>query len=233
MKNNTFTYLLYAVIGLLIVFAGYLAIEHKKEQTRKAEEMARDQEQLSRTLSQNGTIDTTSGNGSAYIGEKTTTPTGSTTVPTADKNGIEQDVPTSSTAAQPKAAPTATQPAPKSAAPAPTAPKPTALAPAPVTGSKTLAPKTGAGVAPKTVAPPAPSGRFHVVAGVFSQVANARSEMERMVKLGYRNAEVVKIKDGEWRVVVHRAKSRTEALEYKGDLERHGIDAQIKDTASK
>jgi cell division protein FtsN len=223
MKNNTFTYLLYAVLGLLILFAGYLAIEHKKEQTRKAEEMARDQEQLSRTLSQNGTIDTTSGKGSAYVGEQSPTPTGSTSVPTADKNGIEQDMPTKPTAAQPKSTAAPLTPT--------TQPKPTALAP--VADSKTLAPKTGAGIAPKTIAPPAPSGRFHVVAGVFSQVANARSEMERLVKLGYRNAEVVKIKEGQWRVVVHRAKSRTEALEYKGDLERHGIDAQIKDTASK
>jgi cell division septation protein DedD len=228
MKNNTFTYLLYALLGLLILFGGYLAIEHKKEQTRKAEEMAKDQEQLTRSIGENAVIDTTAGKGSAYVGDKPTTPV-------ADKNGIEQDGPAQPTAAPApapgKAAPTATQPTPTTAKPI--APKP--VAPTATAPTGTQAPKitTGGTTSPKSIAPPAPSGRYHVVAGVFSQVANARSEMERMVKMGYRDAEVVKVKEGVWRVVVHRAKSRQEAEQYEADLERHGVDAQIKDTASK
>lgn len=223
-SNNLFTYLLYALLGVLLLAAGYFALEKRKEAAQRAEELRRDAEQLERTLSGIESVDTSSAEGSAFVGESTP----KTTTGKADKNGIEDD-PTPASATKPA---TTTQSA--------TAAKPTTATktPAPTTQSPTTAATTSKGVTttatkPKSTTPPANNGRFLVVVGAFGNVANARTEMERFVKMGYRDAEVVKYKSNMWRVVAKRCTKRSEAEQYEGDLERHGIDAMVVDANKK
>ena len=57
--------------------------------------------------------------------------------------------------------------------------------------------------------------------------------MEKFVKMGYREAEVMKYKNNLWRVVVKRCKTRTEAVKYETDLARNGMDAMVVDSYKK
>ena len=212
-SNNLFTYLLYALLGLLVLAAGYLALEKSKRDAQIAEERKRDYEQLNQTIKEYGYADTTQSGSSGYVGENTPKST-------ADKNGIEQEP---AAAADKK---TATQTPSATTTPKTT----TATQPAKTTTGSTLVAKGG--TTPKQVAP-STSGRYHLVVGAFGSIENARSEMERFVKMGFRDAEVVKYKKDLWRVIAKRYKSRTEAEKFEGELERSGIDAMVVDSYKK
>jgi cell division protein FtsN len=213
-SNNFFTYLLYALLGLLVLAAGYLALDKSKKDAQIAEELKKDYEQLNQTIKENGYVDNTQTNSSTYVGES------DKTKPTADKNGIEDGATTKTSKPTASATKSTTASATKPIAPT--------AKPAPPTQ---LVAKGGA--VPKQKAVPTNSGRYHLVVGAFSQVENARIEMERFVKMGYRDAEVVKYKTDLWRVVAKRCKSRAEAEKYEGDLARNGIDAMVVDSYKK
>lgn len=218
-SNNTFTYVLYALLGVLLIAAGYLALERRKENALKAEEMRRDQEQLERTLSGMSEVSADTVSGSAYVGE-------STKKPAASKDGIE-DEPATKTPATTK--PAATTTATKPAATTTAAAKPATTTAAP---TKLLVAKGGTTTTPKSVAP-IKTGRYLVVVGAYGQLENARSAMERFVKMGYRDAEVIKYKTDMWRVVAARCAKASAAAEYETDLERQGIDAMVVDSYKK
>lgn len=227
-SNNLFTYVLYALLGVLLLTVGYLALEKRKEQARKDEEMRRDREQLERSLADLNTVgDTASAGQSAYVGES------ATKKPAANANGIE-DEPAASTAKSSTAKP-ATAPAPltKPVTSATTASKPVTTT-KPVTDPKKLVAKsvTTTTTSKQSVAP-STSGRYLVVVGAFSQVENARTEMEKYVKMGYQDAEVVKYKTDLWRVIAKRCAKRTDAQKIEADLEKRGVDAMVVDGYAK
>lgn len=211
-SGNLFTYLLYALLGLLICVAGYLVLERRKEAKLKEEERKRDELELQQTM-QNLGMNTGDSITSSYVGESTSPK------PKADKNGIEED-PTPST----KQPATTTA---KPAAPTASTAKPAAT-PAPATSNSKQLVSKGAATTPKSVAP-SNTGRYQVVVGAFSQVENARAEMEKLVKMGYRDAEVIKYKTNMWRVLAKRTSNKSEAERLETDLERTGQDAMVVD----
>ncbi len=223
-SNNFFTYLLYALLGVLVIAAAYLALDKSKKDAQIAEERKKDYEQLNQTIKQYGYVDTLQSNSSSYAGE--------TTTPAADKNGIEDGGTAKTAPTTTKTAPTTTAtkttPAPKPTTTAP--PKPT-VAPTTTTANTKLVAKGG--TTPKQTVAPSNTGRYHLVVGAFGQIENARTEMERFVKMGYRDAEVVKYKTDMWRVIAKRCKSRADAEKYEGDLARQGIDAMVVDSYKK
>lgn len=226
-SNNVFTYLLYALLGVLLLSVGYLALEKRKESARKAEELRKDSEQLERSMSDLNSVGdtTTSTTGSAYVGET------SGKKPTANSNGIE-DEPTAAkpaTTTKPTTA-AATKPTTTTAKPAPTTPKTGTTV---VSDPKKLVAKGGTVAGAKQSIAPSNNGRYLVVVGAFSQIENARSEMENLVKMGYQDAEVIKYKNDLWRLIAKRCSNRTDAQKYEGDLERHGVDAMIVDGFAK
>jgi cell division septation protein DedD len=226
-SGNLFTYLLYALLGLLICVAGYLVLERRKENALKEQERLRDEQELNQTMRSMG-LNASDTTGSTYTGERTTT---AATKPVTDKNGIEVEP---STAKPAVAKPATTTPATttKTAAPQ-TAAKPlaTAVQPAATTGTKQLVAK-GVSTTKKSAAP-AKGGRYQVVVGAFTQVENARTEMERYVKMGYRDAEVVRYKTDLWRLLAKRTNSKTEAEQLEIELERRGMDAMVVDSYKK
>jgi hypothetical protein len=211
-SGKNFTYLLYALLGGLILAAGYAVLEQRKKRDQQAAELARDA-QLLDSIDRMGAIDTSTAPKSTYTDVKPTTST--TTTPTAapkvTKDGIETDAPaakptapaTKPVAPVAKTTPTTTS----SGAPAKLVPK------APTTTKKGLAPTT--------------SGKYLVKVGVFSQVENARAEMERFVKMGYLDAEVVKYQGDKWCVAAKRTGDKALADRIKGDLDRRGVDSQV------
>jgi cell division septation protein DedD len=221
-SNNVFTYLLYALLGVLLLSVGYLALEKRKEAARKAEELRKDSEQLERSMSDlNSVGDTTTTGESAYVGETAGTKT------TANSSGIEDEpVATKPSTTKTTAPTTATKPV-------ATTPKTGTTASTVVADPKKLVAKGGSVTGSKQSIAPSNNGRFLVVVGAFSQIENARTEMEKFVKMGYQDAEVVKYKTDLWRVVAKRCSKRTDAEKYEGDLERHGVDAMIVDGFAK
>lgn len=221
-SNNVFTYLLYALLGVLLLSVGYLALEKRKEAARKAEELRKDSEQLERSMSDlNSVGDTTTTGESAYVGETAGTKT------TANNSGIEDEpVATKPSATKTTAPTTATKPV-------ATTPKTGTTTPTVVADPKKLVAKGGSVTGAKQSIAPSNNGRFLVVVGAFSQIENARTEMEKFVKMGYQDAEVVKYKKDLWRLVAKRCSKRSDAAKYEGDLERHGVDAMVVDGFAK
>ncbi len=223
-SNNIFNYVIYALLGVLFLSVAYYALEKRKDQALKEEEMRRDREQLEKSLADMNTVGDSAGTDqSTYVGEtpKTTTKT------TANKDGIEDE---SSTTKTTPATAAKTTPAPTTTKPATTAPAPKT----PVADPKTLVAKAGttsAATSKQSVAP-SNNGRYHVVVGAFGQIVNAREEMEKFVKMGYQDAEVVKHKEL-WRVIAKRCTSRKDAEKYENDIERRGVDAMIVDSYKK
>ncbi len=217
--NNLLTMLLYGLLGILILAAGYKACEMQKEKKRQALEEA----ELQKTLRDMGLTDSdTTSTGSAYragsdsTGLSTTTAAPTTTAPTTTKTGITQTAPVTTTnqpKAVTKAPPTATQPT------APTAVKPTI----------TTKPTTTKGVAktPKVAGPG--NGRWAVRAGTFSSMAGARTRLEQVIRAGYPNAEISKTSSGMAAVVVYRSDNKTNAINVVDKLEEKGIDAAVFD----
>jgi cell division protein FtsN len=221
--NKLLTYLLYALLAGLIAVAGYKTWQTKQRSTQLAKEEAEFQQSL-RDL---GYVenDTT---GSQYEGEEN--PNGSSSVVITD--GIEDEIPVTTTPApQPKAG------TPKTSTPPASPPK--------AGTSKTNTPSAGTSntpaPAPKKTAPAEQAeprnldtdnsdGRYRVVAGSFTKMEGARREMERIIKMGYHDAEVGHFNRSKYAVVVvKRTNSLSEATKIVDALARKGIDAAVID----
>lgn len=201
MKNNSLlTYVLYGLLALIIVIAGYYTCQRQKEQKLKKEQ---DEAELQQTLNNMGygKTDTASINGSAYIGSDTT---GTTSKP--DSKGIVQE--------------------PASASQKPATQKP--AAPATTTTTQKPPSNTAAGTTKTSVAGPG-TGRWAVRAGTFSQMEGARRRLEQVIKLGYTKAEISKTKDGKAAVVVFRSDDKNAAIRVVDKLEAAGVDAAVFD----
>lgn len=231
--NNLLTYLLYALLGLLIIAAGYKACQMQEEKKRRAE----DEAELEKMLRDKGYVSSDSTDvGSSYSGDASSSSsyTNSTT-----SNGIEGDNTTTTptetttkTTAKPSAS-TVTKPV--TTAPT-TASKPVTSTPSTTTTTKSTGvpksttteavAKTSKGVA--AVAGPG-SGRWAVRAGTFSQMEGARRRLEEVIRMGYPNAEISKTSNGQAAVVVFRSNDKNAAIRVMDKLEEKGIDAAVFD----
>lgn len=210
MKTNTMlTYLLYALLTGLIVVAGYKACQMKNEEARLAQESK--EEAFQKQLRDMGYLeeDTT---GSQYGGdENTDQPV--TTPATDDKStvttdGIEDEAPVSTTTT-PKTRPVTSPPA--------------------ETTAKGSDPKPADRV-DNSVAKP----RYYISAGSFTKLASARRQMEKMIQMGYENAEIGYTNGGKFAVVVvKRTNSLSEANKILDKLEAKGIDVNVVDRLRK
>ncbi|HOY05606.1 MAG TPA: SPOR domain-containing protein [Saprospiraceae bacterium] len=218
--NNLLTYLLYALLGLLIIAAGYKACQMQESKKRQAEEEA----ELQKTLRDMGYVqDDTTATGSSYAGDTTTS-----TVVTS--SGIEKE-PATSTTPTTSSRSTAATPTTKT-----TTPKPVTTTPAASTASTVKsATSTASTMASKGVAAvkgPG-TGRWAVRAGTFSQMEGARRRLEEVIRLGYPNAEISKTSDGKAAVVVFRSNDKNAAIRVVDKLEEKNIDAAVFDRNKK
>ncbi len=210
MKNNSLlTYVLYGLLALIIMIAGYYTCQRQKEQKLKKDQ---DEAELQQTLNNMGygKTDSASINGSAYIGTDTVKiPSTDATKPsTNSKSGIVNE-------------------------PAGTSTKPTtSTKPNPVTttkpATKTTPPATISNTTKTSVAGPG-TGRWAVRAGTFSNMEGARRRLEQVIKLGYTKAEISKTKDGKAAVVVYRSDDKNAAIKVVDKLEAAGVDAAVFD----
>lgn len=214
MKNNSLlTYVLYGLLGLIIVISGYYACQKQKEQKLKQEQ---DEAELQQTLRNMGYSPDTAAVGSSFAGEDTSKVKTPATKPAVDKNGIEKEPETKATVAVPKttAPSTGTQ----------TTAKPTA----PTTTKSTTTTTKPTATTTKTVKGPG-TGRWAVRAGTFSYMDGARRRLEEVIKAGYPNAEISKTSDGKAAVVVFRSNDKNAAIRVVDVLEGKGIDAAVFD----
>jgi len=204
--NKLLIYLLYALIAGLVIIFVYKACKMKEEQARVAQENA----EFQQTLRDFGYIDSDT-SGSRFSGEENSNNDPAPNQPVVSKDGIEGEIPppTSTPATKPTTTPPATSPAPTTKTPPTTE-------------------------APRTVSDPEPAGssdgRYRVVAGSFTVLDGARREMERLIKMGYHDAEVGKYNRGKYAVViVKRTNSLSEARRLVGELKSKGVDARVVD----
>ena len=230
MKTNTLlTYLLYALLVGLIAVVGYKACQMKREQAQTAKESA----EFQKTLRDLGYIEEDS-TGTEYTGDAatTTTPTSSTSPAASTKatdntsaasDGIEDEDYTPPAPASKSAAPTAAKPAGK------TSSNPATGSTATTTSTKEPAPATSTRERNlETNDYPSSDGRYRVIAGSFTVMDGARREMERVIKMGYEDAEVGRFNRGKYAVViVKRTDSKSEAERIKADLRKKGIKAEV------
>lgn len=215
--NKLLSYLLYALLIGLALVLGYKACQMKSDKARVAQEEA----EFQKTLRDFGYIEDDS-TGSAYSGEESgytdpapTTPTNTTPTDNnstkgsnaskSSSDGIEYDSP---------------QPV--------TAPPPTKT----TTGSGSSSKNSGSST--NTTVGSYPDGRYRVVAGSFTVMDGARREMERLIKMGFHDAEVGRYNRGKYAVViVKRTNSRNEAIQIANKLQAEGIDAKVIDRERK
>lgn len=212
-SNSLLTYVLYGLLGLFILAAGYYACQKQKE---KKELAAKEAAELEETLRDMGyaSEDTIAATGSSFAASKDSLPktstTGKTTAatttkPTVSKNGIEDEPATPA-----KTTKTST---PSTSKPAASTVKPTAT-----TTKKGISAVAGPG-----------SGRWAVRAGTFAYMDGARRRLEEVIKAGYPNAEISKTKEGKAAVIVFRSNDKNAAINVADKLEAKGIDAAVFD----
>ena len=226
--NNLLTYLLYALLGLLIIAAGYKACQMQESKKRQAEEEA----ELQKTLRDMGYVqDDTTATGSSYAGDTTTS-----TVVTS--SGIEKEPATSTPSTTTSSRNTAATQTPKTtgAKPVTSTAKPvTSTPPASTASTVKSAATTASTMASKGVASvkgPG-TGRWAVRAGTFSQMEGARRRLEEVIRLGYTNAEIAKTSDGKAAVVVFRSNDKNAAIRVVDKLEEKNVDAAVFDRNKK
>lgn len=216
MKTNTLlSYILYLVLAGLIGTLIYKSCQLKRNQA----ELAKQDDEFQKTLRDYGYMGTDSTD-SQYINDESTrtasdTPARKGNPPaTVSKNGIEDEDPTPATLPRQ----TTTNPLPTKTTPVQTTP-----------------------ALPKEQKPirdldtdSAADGRYRVVAGSFTVLSGARREMERLIKMGYHDAEVGRYNHGKFAVVVvKRTNNLNEANRIVDQLERKGIDAAVIDRLRK
>lgn len=210
--NKVLSYVLVALFVGLIFLLVYKACEMKEERARVAKENA----EFQQTLRDFGYVqdDTT---GSQFSGDENnySDPAANQTI--VNKDGIEEDAPAKPVTTTPSNTNTT-----KSTASPATKPNPT-------TTTTTKAVETPK----KVISPSLPNyqdGRYRVVAGSFTILDGARREMERLIKMGYQDAEVGKYNHGKYAVViVKRTNNLQEAYRIAGELQQKGIDATVID----
>jgi len=201
--NKILTYLLYALLAGFIVIAGYKAWQMKQEKAKMAQENA-DFQQSIRDLGfvENDTSE------SRFEGDENT---GSTAPPSSSStvlsdDGIEDEVPVTKPNPQPKAANKSE----------PTAP----------VSTKTSEPAPSA--QPRNLDTDNSIGRYRVVAGSFTKLDGARREMERIIKMGYHDAEIGYFNRGKFAtVVVLRTDNFSEAKRISEALSKKGVDVRV------
>jgi len=203
-SNSLLTYVLYGLLGLFILTAGYYACQKQKE---KKELAAREAAELEETLRDMGyaSEDSLAAVGSSYtnkdsVAKSTTTKPTASTKPTVSKNGIESE---SST---------------KTATPITTKPATTLTKPTSTATKKGVSAVKGPG-----------AGRWAVRAGTFSYMEGARRQLEAVIRAGYPNAEISKTKEGLAAVIVFRSNDKEAAIRVADKLEEKGIDAAVFD----
>ena len=199
--NKILTYLLYALLVGLIAVAGYKTWQTKQRNTQLANEAA-EFEQSRRDL---GYIETDSF-GTLYEGDDAgngTSPGSSSVVIT---DGIEDDAPAATSSNAPQQ-PKVTTPTPP---PARTTP--------------------AANAQPRNLDTDNSDGRYRVIAGSFTKLDGARREMERIIKMGYHDAEVGYFNRSKYAVVVvKRTDNLNEAIRVVDALKKKGVDAVVVD----
>jgi cell division septation protein DedD len=206
-ENNTLTYILYAALIGLVGLAGY-----KIWQKKQAEQEALKQEQAATEQQRFNELGYTPADStSSYVGG---TDSASDKVayipPKSDASGIEDDG-AAAAAAKPAASSNSTT--------AKTPAKTTDKGPAPI---RNVEDSDGT------------DGRYRVIAGSFTKMDGARREMERLVKMGYHDAEVGRYNRGKFGVViVKRTNSLSEAKNIEARLKKKGVDATVFDSNRK
>ncbi|MCB9332936.1 MAG: SPOR domain-containing protein [Lewinellaceae bacterium] len=205
--NKLLNYVLIAILAGLVVVLVYKACEKKQEEERFAQENA----EFQQTLRDFGYIESDTA-GSSFSGDDNAyTDPAPNQQPTVTKDGIEYETPQpkTTTTNQPKT----TQPASQPAKTPITQPVPKTEAPTKVSTSSTSS-----------------DGRYRVVAGTFTILDGARREMERLIKMGYHDAEVGKYNRGKYAVVIiKRTDSLSAARRLVDELKRKGVDARVVD----
>ncbi|MCB0532309.1 MAG: SPOR domain-containing protein [Saprospiraceae bacterium] len=204
--NKLLNYVLIAILAGLVVVLVYKACEKKQEEERFAQENA----EFQQTLRDFGYIESDTA-GSSFSGDDNAYTDPAPNQPTVTKDGIEYETPQpkTTTTNQPKT----TQPASQPAKTPITQPVPKTEAPTKVSTSSTSS-----------------DGRYRVVAGTFTILDGARREMERLIKMGYHDAEVGKYNRGKYAVVIiKRTDSLSAARRLVDELKRKGVDARVVD----
>lgn len=213
--NNLLTYLLYALLGLLIIAAGYKACQMQENKKRLAEEEA----ELQKTLRDMGYAqDDTTSLGSTYGGDTTTTTS------TVSTTGIEKEPTTTKQTGTTKT--TSTTPVTTTSTKTVTTTTPSTTTTTPKTSTTTTSKGSAAVRGPG-------NGRWAVRAGTFSQMEGARRRLEEVIRLGYPNAEISKTSSGMAAVVVFRSNDRNAAIKVVDKLEEKGMDAAVFDRQKK
>ncbi len=219
-SNNLLTLLLYALLLGLVVVGGYKACEMRKEKA----DLAKQDAEMKKYWSDMGSpaADSSTTGGSTYASGDTSLNRSSATItPSAD--GIERDEQPAPTTGKTAATTTA---ATKTATPAATKPAATIEVAKPA-ATKPAVPKTtakGAGTLGLG------SGRYSVRVGSFSSMENARTQLEKVIRLGYPNATIGKTNGGKFAtVVVFKSNNKAAATRIMDKLEEKGVDALVHD----
>ena len=207
-SNSLLTYVLYGLLGLFILTAGYYACQKQKE---KKEQSAREAAEMEETLRNMGyaSEDPTAATGSSFSNNDSLSKSATTTKPTATT--------TEPTATTPPTTGTKTDTKEKSA---PIAKAPTVKVP--TSSTSTSEPKKSIA---KVSEPGA--GRWVVRAGTFTYVEGARTRLEEVIKAGYPNAEISKTKEGMFAVIVYRSNDKEAANRAVEKLQTKNIDAAV------
>ncbi len=214
------TYVLYALLGFLLLAAGWKACDMQKEKQRKAAEEA----ELQQTLRDMGfNNENAEVGGSAYVGDSTSVPGSSSSVKSTTTTPAGSSA---TTTTAPTTTKTTTAPAEKPIAAKPAAPTTTTVPKNIVKPSAST--QTSKGVAKTAVAGPG-SGRWAVRAGTFSSIEGARKRLEQVIKAGYPKAEISKTTNGMSAVVVYRSNDKNAAIRIMDQLEEKGIDSAVFD----
>ncbi|MDO8367731.1 MAG: SPOR domain-containing protein [Saprospiraceae bacterium] len=203
-SNSLLTYVLYGLLSLFILAAGYYACQKQKD---KKEQAAREAAELEETLRDMGyaSEDTIDATGSTYVNNDSAT---TTTKPKVSKTGIEKE-PAATTKKTQTTSPTATKPS------------PTVVTPSASATKKSASSVKGPG-----------TGRWAVRAGTFDYMEGARRRLEEVIKAGYLNAEISKTKEGKAAVIVFRSNDKEAAYRVVDKLEEKGIDAAVFDRSN-
>jgi len=215
MKTNTLlTYILYLVLAGLIGMLVYKSCQLKRNQA----DLAKQNDEFQKNLRDYGYLSEDSTE-SQYVGEENTASTKGadsatsavTPVTQPGNNGIEDEDPVPVSVPKEKTGKRITAP-PKSAAP-----------------------KTEDSDRVRNLdEDDASDGRYRVVAGSFTVLDGARREMERLIKMGFHDAEVGRYNRGKYAVViVKRTNNLNEANRIADQLQRKGIDASVIDRQRK
>jgi cytoskeletal protein RodZ len=214
-SNSLLTYVLYGLLGLFILTAGYYACQKQKE---KKEQAAREAAEMEETLRDMGyaSEDTTAATGSSFSNKDSLSKSATTTKPTANTTN-----PTTTTTTKPT---TTTTPA--TGTKTDTKEKSAPIAKVPIVKIPTSSPTTPD---PKKVAKQSGSGagRWVVRAGTFTYVEGARTRLEEVIKAGYPNAEISKTKEGMFAVIVFRSNDKEAANRAVEKLQTGNIDAAV------